>query len=430
MLNGGNGQNGALVINSSSVTLSGTGALTLETLANNGGTAYIEGNGNTLTNTTNTIQGTGVIGNGSLALVNNHVIDAMVEGGTLGTATLTLNGSGGVTNTDLLEASAGATLAIQTNVTNTGANITANGSLAAVAVSNSATITGGTLNTVNGGVFESTGNATLQGVTISANSTYTASDNLTTTLLGTIDNVGEIELIGGNGQAGYLLIGNPVTLTGGGTVLLDTIATNNGEAYIDGNGQTLTNSNNAILGTGVIGNGSLVLINAGVIDATPEGGTDALTLNGGGVTNTSTMEASSGGVLVINTTVNNAGGNITTADSTSTVEVYAGTVQGGTLNNTAGGIFETAGNSELDGLTNGALTISAGSVITATDNTSTYLLGTINNDGYDRAGRREWAGRVSQSCRCGHAHGRRDRDAGLRSRPTAAMRTSLVTARR
>ena len=73
-----------LVINSSSVTLSGTGALTLETLANNGGTAYIEGNGNTLTNTTNTIQGTGVIGNGSLALINNHVIDAMVEGGTSG----------------------------------------------------------------------------------------------------------------------------------------------------------------------------------------------------------------------------------------------------------------------------------------------------------------------------------------------------------
>ena len=381
LLNGGNAQNGFLVINSSSVTLSGTGALTLETFANNGGAAYIQGNGNTLTNSTNTIQGTGVIGNGSLALINNHVIDAMVEGGTLGTATLTLNGSGGVTNTDLLEASAGATLAIETNVTNTGANITANGSLAVVAVSNSATITGGTLNTVNGGVFESTGNATLQGVTISANSTYTASDNLTTTLLGTIDNVGEIELIGGNGQAGYLQIGNPVTLTGGGTVLLDTISTDNGDAYIYGNGQTLTNSNNTILGTGIIGNGSLMLINAGVIDATPEGGTDGLTLNGGGVTNTSTMEASSGGVLVINTTVNNAGGNITTADSTSTVEVYAGTVQGGTLNNTAGGIFETAGNSELDGLTNGALTISAGSVITATDNTSTYLLGTINNDG-------------------------------------------------
>ena len=60
---------------------------------------------------------------------------------------------------------------------------------------------------------------------------------------------------------------------------------------------------------------------------------------------------------------------------------YGGTVQGGTLNNTAGGTFETAAGSVLDGLTHGALTISTGSVITATDNTSTYLVGTINNAG-------------------------------------------------
>ena len=47
-----------------------------------------------------------------------------------------------------------------------------------------------------------------------------------------------------------------------------------------GNGQTLTNSNNTILGTGIIGNGSLALINQGLIDATPEGGTTSLTLDG------------------------------------------------------------------------------------------------------------------------------------------------------
>ena len=61
----------------------------LDTIANNGGNAYIQGNGDTLTNTNNTIKGTGVIGNGSLALINSDVIDAMAEGGT---ATLTLNG--------------------------------------------------------------------------------------------------------------------------------------------------------------------------------------------------------------------------------------------------------------------------------------------------------------------------------------------------
>ncbi len=379
--NGGNGQNGILDI-FTPVTLSGGGTITLASAVANGGFAYIMGNGNTLTNTNNTIQGTGFIGNGSLALINNNVVDAMVVGGTLGTTSRRLTSSGGVTNTDLLEASAGATLAIQTNVTNTGANITAAGSLAAVTVSNNATITGGTLNAVNGGVLESTGSANLQGVTISANSTYIASDNLSTALLGTIDNVGEIELVGGNGQNGFLLIGNAVTLTGGGTVLLDTIATNNGAAFIQGNGETLTNTNNTILGTGVIGNGNLALINAGLVDATPEGGTSTLTLNSsGGVTNTSTMEASAGGVLVLNTAVNNAGGNITTADGTSTVEIDAGTVQGGTLNNTAGGTFETVVGSELDGSTHGTLTISTGTTVTATDNTTSYLVGTINNKG-------------------------------------------------
>ena len=64
----------------------------------------------------------------------------------------------------------------------------------------------------------------------------------------------------------------PVTLSGGGTVTLDTIATNGGSAFIEGNGETLTNTNNTIQGTGIIGNGNLVLINGGVVDATPEGG--------------------------------------------------------------------------------------------------------------------------------------------------------------
>ena len=192
---------------------------------------------------------------------------------------------------------------------------------------------------------------TTQGaLTISAGSSVTATDNTTTTLLGTIDNQGTIEQIGGNGQNGFLNIGNAVTLTGGGTVTLDTIATNGGNAYIIGNGETLTNTNNTIQGTGIIGNGNLALVNSGLIDATPEGGTSTLTLNGGGVTNTSTMEATAGGVLVIQTTVNNAGGNITTADATSTVDVSDGaTVEGGTLNNTAGGTFETVAGSTLDG---------------------------------------------------------------------------------
>ena len=51
---------------------------------------------------------------------------------------------------------------------------------------------------------------------------------------------------------------------------LDTIATSGGNAYLAGNGETLTNTNNTIQGTGIIGNGSCV-INGGVIDDYPRG---------------------------------------------------------------------------------------------------------------------------------------------------------------
>ncbi len=57
-------------------------------------------------------------------------------------------------------------------LTNTGANITATGSLGVVTISSGATITGGTLNTANGGVMDSLNTATLQGVTISAGSLF------------------------------------------------------------------------------------------------------------------------------------------------------------------------------------------------------------------------------------------------------------------
>ena len=222
-----------------------------------------------------------------------------------------------------------------------------------------------------------------RGDTISANTTFIGQDNTSTELLGAINNAGTIEQIGGNGANGILTIGNSVTLTGGGTVLLDSNVTSGGSAYLQGvtSNQILTNTDNTILGTGVIGNGNLVVINGGLIEATPTGGTSTLTLNGGGITNTGTMEATAGALLVITPIVDNAGGTIITADATSTVELLNAQVQGGTLQNAAGGTLETVGNAALDGATQGALTISAGSFITATDNSTTTLKGTINNLG-------------------------------------------------
>ncbi|MGG6499141.1 UNVERIFIED_CONTAM: hypothetical protein NY603_40070, partial [Bacteroidetes bacterium 56_B9] len=72
-----------------------------------------------------------------------------------------------------------------------------------------------------------------------------------------------------------------LTLNGTGTVSLIT-SSGGGNAFFEGNGQTLTNAGNTIQGTGIIGNGSLAVINGATIDATPAGGTSTLTLNNAG----------------------------------------------------------------------------------------------------------------------------------------------------
>jgi HPt (histidine-containing phosphotransfer) domain-containing protein len=374
---GGNGTNSSLTIGNA-VTLTGGGVVTLDT-ESGGGSVYVQGNNNSLTNAANTIQGTGIFGNGSLTLINQAVVDATPEGGT---STLVLNGSG-VTNTGTLEATAGGVLQINTTVDNAGGTVSVDGT-STVQVFNG-TIQGGTLAAAAAGTLETNGTATLDGttqgaLTITTGSTYTASNNATTILYGSIVNHGTLFQIGGNGANSSLTIGNAVTLTGGGVVTLDTQA-GGGQAYVQGNNQTLTNVNNTIQGTGILGNGSLVLTNASVVDATPEGGTSTLVLNGSsGVTNTGTLEATAGGLLQINTTLDNLGGTVS-VDATSTVEVYNATIQGGSLVNSTGGTLETIGSSALDGTTQGALTISTGSVYTASNNTTTTLYGSIVNDG-------------------------------------------------
>ena len=91
------------------------------------------------------------------------------------------------------------------------------------------------------------------------------------------------------------------------------------------------------------------------------------------------MEATKSSTLAINTTVNNAGGNITASGGT--VAVVNATVQGGTLNANNGGILETAGTATLDGMTQGALTLSAGSTYISNPGTNTNVLGTITDKG-------------------------------------------------
>ena len=383
VITGGNNANAVLSLGTNT-TLKGGGTVTLAYNGSEAGAGYIQQgtSGVTLTNVDNMINGTGVIGNGGLTLVNEStgVIDANTPG-----ASLTLNGSGGVTNRGLMEATGTSILAINTAVDNNAGNITANGGTVEIA---SATIAGGTLNSINGGSLETVGNSVLDGstegaLTLSKGSTYNDGPGTTTAILGTITNNGDMVITGGNNSNAVLGLNGNTTLNGGGTVTLAYNGSEAGSGIIQQNASnlTLTNVNNTIAGTGIIGNGGLTVINQakGVIDANVSGA--GLTLNGGGgVANSGLLEATGGGILAINTTVNNAGGNITA--NAGIVELVNATIVGGTLNNMGKGTLETLGgaSSVLDGSTSsGAITING--TYSGLTSSNTDVLGSINNKG-------------------------------------------------
>ena len=399
-MNGGSGTNAQLLMNSSNVTLQGGGTLTLNT-ATGGGNAYIAQavGGLTLTNVNNTIQGSGIIGANGLTLTNQAggVINANSTGGSQITS-LTLQGLSGVTtNAGLMEATNSGVLNINgVVVNNAGGTITAVGGSASVVLYGNTTIQGGTLANNGGAFFGTPANysASLDGSTgagaVTLNGTYTSELNTNTYLAGTINNNNNIQMNGGSGTNAQLLMNSAnVTLQGGGTLTLNT-ATGGGNAYIaqDVGGLTLTNVNNTIQGSGLIGANGLTLINqaGGVINANSTGGSQitSLTLQGlsGVTTNAGLMEATNSGVLNINgVVVNNAGGTIKANGAGAAVQLYGSAqIQGGTLTNNGGAFFGTpAGNvAYLDGMTQGPLTLNG--TYTSDFNTNTILLGTINNN--------------------------------------------------
>jgi hypothetical protein len=346
----------------------------------NNGQVYLQqsASGMTLTNSDNMIQGYGVVGNGGLTVVNSAAgtIAANVSG-----RTLVLNGSGGITNLGLLEATNGGILQISAVVNNLNGNVTAN----AGTVNVNSTIQGGVLNSLNDGTLQTVGTATLDGssqgpVTLSAGSTYYGSPASATNVQGTIVNFGNIQPNAGSGNNTFLQFTGNTTLQGGGTVTLNS-GDNNGQVYLQQSASsvTLTNVDNTIQGYGVIGNGGLTIANnaAGTIDANVRGPTMLLN-GGGGIANAGLLEGTNGGVLQISAVVNNLNGNVTA--NAGTVNVNS-TIQGGTLNSINGGTLQTVGTATLDGSSQGPVTLSAGSTYYGSPASVTNVQGTIVNFG-------------------------------------------------
>ncbi|HPF40936.1 MAG TPA: hypothetical protein P5081_09495 [Phycisphaerae bacterium] len=229
--------------NVAEVTLTGGGVIAMSDSQHNW--IYRQGEGS-LTNVDNTIRGSGHLGWTSLPtdFLNQGLIVAdqptplEIQSGANAT----------FTNTGVLRAENGGTLAFSSAaVDNTGGVIEAlDGSVVTLATSG---ITGGTLRTSGSGAIESVN--TLPAIADLTNEgLLRIPNNRRIYLGGTINNTGVIEL-GSTGNSTYIYPNAaPVSLTGGGTIVLSDNANN--WIYRQGEG-SLTNVDNTIRGAGHLG---------------------------------------------------------------------------------------------------------------------------------------------------------------------------------
>jgi hypothetical protein len=268
---------------------------------------------------------------------------------------------------------------IAPTVTNTAA-----GTIAAVAGNvylSGGTITDGKLVTGSGGIYvTSTGTLNGAGKGLTNTGSVTVNNNTELSIAGSIINTGTFVLASSGNNTFLDASGATTTLTGAGTVSLS----NNGNNFIGAvaAGDVLDNVNNLIEGSGTIGTGGLVLVNAasGVIDANQS---VALVLNTGAsvISNAGLLEATGGGALVIESTVGNAAG-IVSANAGNVYLQGGGAIAGGTIDTSNGGEFIESGNAAIGGTLDGtASAVTNNGTVVVANNTVMQLLGSIVNAG-------------------------------------------------
>ena len=295
-----------------------------------------------LVNQDNTIQGHGLILAG-VNLTNHGLIDADADEA----LTVSFNGTGPAAwkvNTGTLQASAGGTLCLEGSFSNAGGTVRALD--ASVVQLSQAGIARGTLATEGTGVIQVTANSNLTDLT-NAGDVEILNGN-TLTCYGTIDNSGSITANAQGGSTTLSVAGRQVRLTAGGTVVLVDPSNSDIEGLaVD---DRLINEDNIICGAGGIGqSGNLQLTNRGLIDADQSGHTLACQV--ASPVNSGTMQASNGGVLVLqNSQISNfegAVGGVIRADG-GTVELEQTTVFGGVVDVMGKGVIQLQ-DAQLDG---------------------------------------------------------------------------------
>ncbi len=364
VLIGNAGDGSSLIVDASTVNLSGGGTITLGN-AGSELTAY-SGQSDTLVNQS-TINGQGYIYD--VTFNNQGTVNADVSGG----GTLYVQ-SAPTTNTGTLEATGGGTLEIlNSSATNTNGTISTDGSSSAI-LYNSA-ITGGNLTSASGAEIHAIGTSALDGVTISSGSTYSVDPGQSTFLTGDLTNDGTILIGNSSGEGANLVIDAPtVYLSGGGTVTPN-YNPNDDASSIVGNtsSDTLVNTDNTIQGQGNIE--GLNFINQATVDANVAGGTLDISADAS-TTNTGTLEATDGGTLEFQgTTVYDSNGTIST-DGSSSVIINGTAIIGGNLTSASGAVIHAIANSALDGVT-----ITSGSTLSVDNGSNVALTGDLTNMG-------------------------------------------------
>ncbi|MDP1902018.1 MAG: choice-of-anchor D domain-containing protein [Rubrivivax sp.] len=381
--------NGATI--NGAVNISNGGILSLDSASTTGGAQTLGGNatinlndagarlaldgaGVTTLGANVVVRGQGSIGQpinvgGNNTLVNQGLISADVNGGTL--SITPLGGSGSVVNQGTLRATNGATLMLSTGIGNAAGQILAqNGS--AVRQS-SVTISGGTIATSGTGTFQAISSASnfLDGVSLSGTLDLTTIINSRERIINGATINGAVNV----GNGGILSLDSAVT-SGGAQTLGGTAVINLNDAAarlaIEGNGSTTLGSGITVRGQGNIGaaanvGGTNVLTNNGLISADVGGGTLSITppAGSGSFINNGILQAVSGGTLLLSTNIlANAGSQIIAGAGSAVVQ--NGVRINGFFSSSGGGNFTAVSSSAnfLDGV-NFTGTLDLGSIVNA-----------------------------------------------------------------
>jgi len=307
----------------------GWGDLLIDTDLTLGGTGEVLCRGHIYTDTGATLtngpdhtirDGRGTI---DVALINQGTVSADVSGQAISLETAAKVNSG------LMRALGGGFLDIRTPVDQTGGGqILADA--ATVRLCSGTAITGGTLDTPNGGVIV-VKNALAAVTDVTSNGYIDVQSGGTLAASGTsLTNNGTVQLTTNTGMGwGHLRIDSNLTLGGTGEVLCrGDIYSGSGSALTNGPGHTIRDGGGTI---------DVALINQGTVSADVSG--RGISLDTSAKVNSGLMRAFGGGFLDIHTPVDQTGGGQILADN-ATVRLYSGTaITGGTLDTPNGGVI-------------------------------------------------------------------------------------------